>query len=129
MLDTLARMLGLSRTAAEESLHSERAARHVLTRRDAFGLAGAMCSGFFYSELDPRGFLFTAHYLQAAQLGERMWFAPIGTWPPLYAPVVVESVTGPGRYVLRATNWRLQDVTAWRVLQSGLTPPQEGRLG
>lgn len=45
MLDALARLLGLSRTDAEASLYSERAARHVLTRRSVFGLAGAMCAG------------------------------------------------------------------------------------
>ena len=45
MLDALARLLGLSRTDAEASMYSERAARHVLNRRDAIGLAAAMCAG------------------------------------------------------------------------------------
>ncbi len=53
MLDTLARILGLSRTDAEASLYSERAARHVLTRRDAIGLAAATCAGSAFEFWSP----------------------------------------------------------------------------
>jgi hypothetical protein len=53
MLDALARLLGLSRTDAEASMHSERAARHVLTRRETFGLAAAMCAGTVLGDVLP----------------------------------------------------------------------------
>ena len=48
-IDKLAKLLGLSRDDAEASMHSERAARHVLNRREAIGLSAAMCAGTLFS--------------------------------------------------------------------------------
>lgn len=52
-LAILARMLGLSEANAGESLTSERAARHVISRRGVLGLgallAAAMCTGTAYA--------------------------------------------------------------------------------
>lgn len=55
MIGALAKLLGLSRTQTEESLYSERAARHVLSRRSAIGLGAAMAAGslFKFGTPDP----------------------------------------------------------------------------
>jgi hypothetical protein len=54
----LAKMLGLSRDHAEASMHSERAARAVLTRRNLFAAGGALASGaaFSFAAAEPAGF-------------------------------------------------------------------------
>ena len=44
-LSTLARMLGVRRELAEDALHSERAAKAVLSRRSLFAAVGAMVGG------------------------------------------------------------------------------------
>lgn len=44
-LATLAKMLGVPAHQAEDALHSERAARAVLTRRSLFAAAGALAAG------------------------------------------------------------------------------------
>lgn len=49
MIQTLAKMLGLSRDDAEASMHSERAARAVLTRRNLFAAGAAMAAGSAFS--------------------------------------------------------------------------------
>jgi hypothetical protein len=46
-------MLGLSRDAAEASLHSERAARAVLTRRNLLAAGGALATGAAFSFAAP----------------------------------------------------------------------------
>jgi hypothetical protein len=53
VLDQLAKLLGLSRTDAEASMHSERAARHVLSRRSAIGLGAAMCARTVFGDAIP----------------------------------------------------------------------------
>lgn len=44
-LESLAKMLGIRRDLAEDALHSERAAKVVLSRRNLFAAAGAMAAG------------------------------------------------------------------------------------
>lgn len=44
MLDRFAKLLGVRPDQAEDALHSERAAKHILTRRSFLG-AGAMLTG------------------------------------------------------------------------------------
>lgn len=49
MIQQLAKLLGLSETQAAESMHSERAARHVLSRRSAIGLGAVMVASTAFS--------------------------------------------------------------------------------
>lgn len=44
-LQTLGRMLGVRSDLAEDAMHSERAAKAVLSRRNLFAAAGAMAAG------------------------------------------------------------------------------------
>lgn len=53
MLAALAKMLGLSQEHAEASMHSDRAARHVLSRRSAIGVGAALAGGSLFSFLNP----------------------------------------------------------------------------
>jgi hypothetical protein len=48
-LSALARMLGIKTDLAEDALHSERAARAVLTRRNLFAAGGALAAGSVFS--------------------------------------------------------------------------------
>lgn len=48
-LATLARMLGVHRSLAEDALHSERAAKAVLSRRSLFAAGAAMATGSVFS--------------------------------------------------------------------------------
>lgn len=48
-LTTLARMLGIKPHQAEDALHSERAARSVLSRRNLFAASGALALGSAFS--------------------------------------------------------------------------------
>ena len=48
-LAKLATMLGIGAHQAEDSMHSERAARAVLTRRNLFAAGAAMASGAVFS--------------------------------------------------------------------------------
>lgn len=48
-LSRFARLLGLPAHQAEDALHSERAARAVLTRRSFFAASGAMAAGSCFS--------------------------------------------------------------------------------
>lgn len=59
MIKTLAKMLGLSTEHAEASLHSERAARAVLTRRNLFAAGGALAAGSVFSFAAPDPFRHT----------------------------------------------------------------------
>jgi hypothetical protein len=52
-LDRFARLLGLPPEDAEDALHSDRAARAVLTRRSFFAAAGAMAAGTAFSFAPP----------------------------------------------------------------------------
>ncbi len=49
MIALLAKMLGLSPEHAEASMHSERAARAVLTRRNLFAAGAALATGSVFS--------------------------------------------------------------------------------
>ncbi len=48
-----ARLLGIPSHQAEDALHSERAARHVLSRRSFFGVSAAMVAGAGFSFAKP----------------------------------------------------------------------------
>lgn len=48
-LNALARLLGIKPDHAEDALHSERAARAVLTRRNLFAAGGALAAGSVFS--------------------------------------------------------------------------------
>jgi hypothetical protein len=48
-LGVLARILGIKPDLAEDALHSERAARAVLTRRNLFAAGGALAAGSVFS--------------------------------------------------------------------------------
>ena len=52
-LTRFARLLGLPDHQAEDALHSERAARHVLTRRSFFGVSAAMAAGTVFGFVKP----------------------------------------------------------------------------
>lgn len=52
-LATLAKLLGVRQDLAEDALHSERAARAVLTRRSLLAAAGAMASGTVFGFGSP----------------------------------------------------------------------------
>ena len=58
MIRTLAKMLGLSTEHTEASMHSERAARAVLTRRNLFAAGAALAAGsaFSFAPAGPTGF-------------------------------------------------------------------------
>lgn len=60
MMQALAKMLGLPTEHAEASMHSEQAARAVLTRRNLFATAATLAAGsafsFGRSPLEPEGF-------------------------------------------------------------------------
>jgi hypothetical protein len=56
LLNTLAKMLGLSAEHAEASMHSERAARAVLTRRNLFAAGAALAAGSAFSFGSCAGF-------------------------------------------------------------------------
>ncbi len=71
MLNTLARMLGLSPTDAEASMHSERAARAVLTRRNLFAAGAAMATGAAFSFPTARVFTY-ADWLEAVKIVEEI---------------------------------------------------------
>ena len=49
MLDRFAKLLGIRPDQAEEALRSERAAKHVVSRRSFFGAAGALATGAIFS--------------------------------------------------------------------------------
>lgn len=49
MLDKFAALLGIRPDQAEDALYSERAARHVVSRRSFFGAAGALATGAAFS--------------------------------------------------------------------------------
>lgn len=49
----LARLLGVKRHQAEDALHSERAARAVLSRRELFAASGALAAGTAFSFSQP----------------------------------------------------------------------------
>lgn len=51
--DTFARLLGIKPDHAEDALHSERAARAVLTRRNLFAAGGALAAGSVFSFPKP----------------------------------------------------------------------------
>ncbi len=48
-LDTFAKLLGLPRHQAEDALHSERAAKAVLSRRSFFAAGAALAAGTVYA--------------------------------------------------------------------------------
>jgi hypothetical protein len=52
-LRTFAQLLGLKESRAEDALHSERAARAVLSRRNFFAASGALATGVGFSFLRP----------------------------------------------------------------------------
>lgn len=52
-LQSFARMLGIAQHQAEDALHSERAARAVLSRRSFFAAGSALASGLVMVELQP----------------------------------------------------------------------------
>jgi hypothetical protein len=58
MIATLAKILGLSPEHAEASIHSERAARAVLSRRNLFAAGAALAAGsaFSFAKPQPEGF-------------------------------------------------------------------------
>ncbi len=49
-LRQFARLLGLSDDLAEDALHSERAARHVVSRRTFFGAGCALAAGMVFGD-------------------------------------------------------------------------------
>ena len=53
MLKKFASLLGLEEELAEAALHSEGAARHVLSRRAFFGVQAAMASGIVFADSLP----------------------------------------------------------------------------
>lgn len=66
-LAKLARMLGIDEHQAEDALHSERAARAVLTRRNLFAASAAMAMGAAFSipkPLELTGFFVTNNRLR-----------------------------------------------------------------
>lgn len=58
MIKQLAKMLGLSPEQAEASMHSERAARAVLTRRNLFAAGAALAVGSSFSFAPVRVFTY-----------------------------------------------------------------------
>lgn len=49
MLDKFAKLLGIRTDQAEDALHSERAAKHVVSRRSFFGASAALTAGTVFS--------------------------------------------------------------------------------
>jgi hypothetical protein len=56
-LAALAKLLGVRRHLAEDALHSERAARAVLSRRELFVASGALAAGSVFSFSAPKPFV------------------------------------------------------------------------
>lgn len=58
MIQQLAKLLGLTPEHAEASMHSERAARAVLSRRNLFAAGAALATGavFSFGAAEPEGF-------------------------------------------------------------------------
>ena len=53
ILQRFARLLGVEERHAEDALHSERAAKHVLSRRSFFGVSAAMAGAAAFSIPTP----------------------------------------------------------------------------
>mgnify|MGYP001617055425 CR=1 FL=1 len=49
MLDRFAKLLGIRPDQAEDALHSERAAKHVVSRRSFLGVGAALATGAIFS--------------------------------------------------------------------------------
>lgn len=52
-LQKLARMLGVGEHQAEDAMHSERAAKAALSRRNLFAAAGALAAGTVFVSVQP----------------------------------------------------------------------------
>lgn len=72
-LATLARLLGVRPELAEDALHSERAARAALTRRNLIAAAGAMASGaaFGFMPLAQEPIIYTFSNCEVSIAGRR----------------------------------------------------------
>jgi len=88
MIQQLAKMLGLSRDDAEASMHSDRAARAVLSRRNLFAAGAALATGaaFSFGAAEPEGF-----WIQNPKL----------MGPPSWKDVVI---------TINETEWKLGDM-------------------
>ena len=69
ILQRFARLLGVEERHAEDALHSERAAKHVLSRRSFFGVSAAMAGAAAFSIPTP---VEAAVKLLPADFGKRM---------------------------------------------------------
>lgn len=52
-IETFAKLVGVRKDLAEDGLHSERLAKHMLSRRGALGAMAALASGAVFSGLMP----------------------------------------------------------------------------
>lgn len=69
MIAALAKMLGLSTEHAEASMHSDRAARAVLTRRNLFAAGAALATGAAFSFAAPEHPGVWIYYVPGADYG------------------------------------------------------------
>ncbi len=67
MIQALAKLLGLTPEHAEASMHSESAARAVLTRRNLFAAGAALATGsvFSFGATDPDGVYLITSWIEA----------------------------------------------------------------
>lgn len=85
MLDRFAKLLGIRHDQAEDALHSERAAKHVVSRRAFFGAGAALATGAIFSfpgqsvsYEETRFRLVSGDYYGSAVIGERVITASRG---------------------------------------------------
>ena len=102
MLDRFARLLGIRIDQAEDALHSERGAKHVVSRRDFFGAAGALTAGTVFSFAAPEPLAIAApvidHLKGPIPVPDFRRFAGV---TGIYMPMVVPS----GYYSRLQTVW------------------------
>lgn len=76
MIQTLAKMLGLSVERAEATMHSECAARSVLTRRNLFAAGAALATGSAFSFASAAPFTYYEYNEWILRFGELLAMAP-----------------------------------------------------
>lgn len=78
MLDVLSKLLGIREDQAEDVLKSERAARHSLTRRSFFGVAGLLTAGTAFSFAAPSA------AAEVVIAGRPLWIGVTGVYMPRF---------------------------------------------
>lgn len=93
-LQTFARMLGIAEHQAEDALHSERAAKAVLSRRSFFAAGAALAAGTAFAEIHVPVVPPPIFYKAGSMMGLMAMFAYAST--RMFVPGDVQLDLGPG---------------------------------